>query len=143
VACPCGNSSPAGSNAGCLNSLGTAGTLRGAGTASLVNDGFQLRGTAMANSTALYFQGTTQQNGGLGSAFGDGLRCAAGTVVRLGAKINAAGASTYPDAVDLPISFYVTAPGTRTYQAWYRNAAAFCAAETFNLTNGLSVVWAP
>jgi hypothetical protein len=143
VACPCGNSSPAGSNAGCLNSLGTAGTLRGAGTASLVNDGFQLRGTAMANSTALYFQGTTQQNGGLGSAFGDGLRCAAGTVVRLGAKINAAGASIYPDAVDLPISFYVTAPGTRTYQAWYRNAAAYCAAETFNLTNGLSVVWAP
>ncbi len=142
-ACPCGNASPAGSNAGCLNSLGTAGTLRGTGTANLVNDDFRLRGTAMANSTALYFQGTTQQNGGLGSSFGDGLRCAAGSVVRLGAKVNVSGASSYPDLVDLPISFYVTAPGTRTYQAWYRNAAAFCAAETFNLTNGLSVVWTP
>jgi len=35
----------------------------------------------------------------------------------------------------------VTTPGLRTYQVWYRNAAAFCSASTFNLTNGLSVSW--
>ncbi|MEY2806172.1 MAG: hypothetical protein RIR65_589, partial [Planctomycetota bacterium] len=34
-------------------------------------------------------------------------------------------------------------PGTRTYQAWYRNAAAFCTPSGFNLGNGLEIVWAP
>jgi hypothetical protein len=37
----------------------------------------------------------------------------------------------------------VATPGTRNYQVWYRNAAAFCAPSTFNLTNGLSLTWAP
>jgi hypothetical protein len=37
----------------------------------------------------------------------------------------------------------VTAPGVRTYQAWYRNAAAFCTASTFNLTNGVQLTWGP
>jgi hypothetical protein len=35
----------------------------------------------------------------------------------------------------------VAAPGTRTYQGWYRNAAAFCTTATFNLTNGLEIIW--
>lgn len=35
------------------------------------------------------------------------------------------------------------AGATRFYQAWYRNAAVFCTSSTFNLTNGLQVVWAP
>ena len=35
----------------------------------------------------------------------------------------------------------VSTPGTRTYQAWYRNAAPFCTAATFNLTNGVEIVW--
>jgi hypothetical protein len=37
----------------------------------------------------------------------------------------------------------VTAAGTRTYQVWYRNAAAFCTASTFNLTNGWRTTWGP
>jgi hypothetical protein len=37
----------------------------------------------------------------------------------------------------------VPAGATRTYQVWYRNAAAFCTSDTFNLTNGLVVTWAP
>jgi hypothetical protein len=97
----------------------------------------------MPNSSALFFQGTTQTAGGLGTAFGDGLRCAAGTVIRLGTKTNVAGASHYPVAGDPPISVNgaVASPGTRTYQVWYRNAAAFCTVNTFNLTNGLQVNW--
>jgi hypothetical protein len=31
----------------------------------------------------------------------------------------------------------------RTYQCWYRNAAVFCTASTFNLTNGGQVTWIP
>jgi len=37
----------------------------------------------------------------------------------------------------------VAAAGTRTYQVWYRNAAAFCLPETFNLTNGVEATWVP
>jgi hypothetical protein len=98
----------------------------------------------MPNSSALYFQGTTQQNGGAGVAFGDGLRCAAGSVVRLGTAVNAAGASQYPNATsNLPVSIkgVVPAGSTRTYQVWYRNSAAYCTASTFNLSNGLLVAW--
>jgi hypothetical protein len=71
------------------------------------------------------------------------LRCAGGNVNRLGAKMNAQGASQYPAAGDAHVSAagVVTAPGTRTYQVWYRNAAPFCTPSTFNLTNGWEVVW--
>jgi hypothetical protein len=145
TACPCGNNSPVGNDEGCLSSLGTGGKLVGTGTPSLAADTLLLTGTGMPNSSALYFQGTSQQGGGLGSAFGDGLRCAGGTVIRLGTKANTAGASQYPAAGDSPVSVrgLVGAPGTRTYQVWYRNAAAFCTSSTFNLSNGWEVTWAP
>jgi hypothetical protein len=99
----------------------------------------------MPNSSALYFQGTAQAGSGAGTAFGDGLRCAAGSVIRLGTKNNVAGTSSYPVGGDTSISVRgaVTAGATRYYQVWYRNAAAFCTTSTFNLTNGLSVTWAP
>lgn len=145
AACPCGNASASGQLAGCLNSLGTGATLRALGSARLSGDSVQLLGAGMPNSSALYFQGTLQQSGGVGVAFGDGLRCVAGTVVRLGTKVNAAGASQYPLAGDLPVATRggVTAPGTRTYQVWYRNSALYCSASTFNLSNGLELVWMP
>jgi len=88
-------------------------------------DTFALTGSAMPNSSVLYFQGTTQVSGGLGTVFGDGLRCTGGTVARLGTKINASGGSSYPTAGDVAISIRASIPpsgGSRTYQAWYRNA---------------------
>ena len=97
----------------------------------------------MPNSSALDFQGTTQQSGGNGAVFGDGLRCAGGTILRLATKPNAGGASSYPGVRDPRVSVrgLVTAPGTRTYQVWYRNAAAFCTTSTFNVTNGILIAW--
>ena len=144
-ACPCGNNSAAGAGDGCLSSLGTGGKLAGSGTASIAADTAVLKGTQMPSSSALYFQGTTQLNGGAGAVFGDGLRCAAGSITRLKTVLNVGGASQYPQGGDPSVSVkgMVAAPGTRTYQVWYRNAAAFCTASTFNLTNGLEVTWAP
>ncbi|MCY2960850.1 MAG: right-handed parallel beta-helix repeat-containing protein [Planctomycetota bacterium] len=142
--CPCGNDAPFFSGTGCLNSLGTGGLLGSTGSARILGDTFAVVGSGMPNSSCLYFQGTTQVNGGNGSVFGDGIRCAGGSVIRLGTKTNSAGASQYPVVGDLSISVkgLVTLVGTvRTYQCWYRNAAAFCTADTFNLTNGLSVTW--
>jgi plastocyanin len=142
--CPCGNNAPLGSGTGCLSSLGIGGLLGSTGTPSLSNDTVVLHGSSLpANGSVLYFEGTTQVAGGLGGAFGDGLRCAGGSVVRLGTKMNTAGTSQFPGAGDpsLSVKGQVTSPGTRQYQAWYRNAAAFCQPETYNLTNGLTIVW--
>jgi hypothetical protein len=143
TACPCANHSPAGGNAGCLNSLSVGGTLRATGAKRISADTVRLQGARMPNAAALYFQGTSKVNGGAGVVFGDGLRCVAGSVVRLGTKINSNGVSAYPGAGDPSVSVRggVTAPGERYYQVWYRNAAAFCTGATFNLTNALSIAW--
>jgi hypothetical protein len=145
TACPCGNDSAVGDAEGCLSSLGTGGRLRGAGQASVSSDTFQLTGSRMPNSSVLYFQGNSQIAGGLGAVFGDGLRCATGSVKRLVTKTNANGSSTYPAGAEAPISVTGAVPSgaTRNYQGWYRNAPSFCNPETFNLTNGVSVVWNP
>ena len=109
----------------------------------LSSDTLVLAGSGMPNSSALYFQGTSSTGGGTGVAFGDGLRCAGGSIVRLGTKTNAVGVSSYPGAGDASVSVrgLVAAPGTRWYQVWYRNAAAFCTSATFNLSNALRVTW--
>jgi hypothetical protein len=142
-ACPCGNSSPAGSQAGCLDSFGAAGRLRTQGIARLSQDTLVLAGDSMPNAAALYFQGTQPTNGGAGVVFGDGLRCASGSVVRMGTHVNASGHSQYPGPGESPVHVRgnVTAPGSRYYQVWYRNAAAFCTSDTFNLTNGVRIDW--
>jgi hypothetical protein len=80
--------------------------------------------------------------------FGDGLRCASGSVVRLATRTNdATGSSGYGGPLgDTPVSVRGQVPAggaTRDYQAWYRNAAPFCTPSTFNLTSGLEIVWGP
>jgi hypothetical protein len=107
-----------------------------------------LHGSAMPNTTVtMYLQGTVKILGGQGTVFGDGLRCVTGQVIRLGLETNVGGASSYggPEG-DIPISVRGNLPasgGTRYYQAWYRNAASFCTSNTFNLSNGLEIVWLP
>jgi hypothetical protein len=137
ITCPCANLGAA--NEGCTNSLGVGATLTAMGRASITTDSVVLAGRQMPNSSALYYQGTLQTL----AVFGDGLRCAAGAVIRLGTKTNVNGASQYPAADDASISArgQVLSPGTRYYQCWYRNAAAFCSASTFNLTNGWRIDW--
>lgn len=144
--CPCGNNGATG--AGCSHSAGGSGLLAATGTASVASDSILLQGSGMtANSPALYYQGTTRLNAGTGLVFGDGLRCVGGSIVRLATRVNTAGASGYgAPAGDVPVSVRGLIPaagGTRTYQAWYRNAASFCTASTFNLTNGVEIVWSP
>ncbi len=138
TACPCANNGAAGN--GCANSVNANGAnLTTSGNSSLANDTLVLQGSGMPNASCLYFQGTSQIN----AVFGDGLRCAGGVVTRLGTKTNVAGASQYPTAGNPSVSVKgaVTTPGTRAYQTWYRNAAAFCTTSTFNLTNGVLVTW--
>jgi hypothetical protein len=117
--------------------------LSGSGTASTTGDTLLLSGEGMPDSSALYVQGMTGFAGGAGVVFGDGLRCIGSPILRLGLKANMGGASQYPALGDpsVSVSGQVTMPGVRTYQIWYRNAAAFCTPATFNLTNGVEVTW--
>jgi len=106
-----------------------------------------LLGSDMPNGTCLYVQATQQDNGGMGSVLGDGLRCVNGSIVRLGTKLNALGASQYPLAGELPISVRGQVPaagGTRYYQIWYRNPdPLFCTGAMYNLSNGYALTWTP
>ena len=94
-------------------------------------------------SSVLYFQGTTRTSGGSGSVFGDGKRCASGSVIRLGARVNVGGTSVLPSGADpaLHVSGSDSAGDVRTYQAWYRDNPTFCTSGAFNLTNAVAVVW--
>lgn len=143
-ACPCGNNG--GVQNGCGNSQNASGArLSSTGLPSVTHDSLVLLGSGMtASSNVLYFQGTAQ---GAGTAFGDGLRCATGSVVRLGTTNNVQGGSQWPrpGAAAIHIGGNIPATGgLRTYQAWYRDPSpAFCSASTFNLTNGVRVQWLP
>lgn len=137
--CPC---TAGGVGRGCPNSVFPTGALLMAqGTASLANDTVALKASAMPNSSCVYFQGTSTNN--LQSF--DGLVCVAGNVLRLGTKTNVCNSSQFPDATNPTVSVRggVTAPGTRFYQVWYRNAANFCTPATSNYSNGLAITWVP
>ena len=68
-----------------------------------------------------------------------------GTIVRLGTKLNAAGASQFPDVGQASIASRVgaTAGMTSYFTIWYRNSAAYCTPATFNDTNGWRMTWTP
>ncbi|MBI5364555.1 MAG: hypothetical protein HZA53_15365 [Planctomycetes bacterium] len=141
VACPCSNFGALGH--GCANSVVAAGaTLSGTGLPS--NDDIALAGSGMPATVAcIYLQGDLETQ----AVFGDGVRCAGGTLLRLRTRVNSGGASAFPDSTD---TITLSARGgvvpgsgaTRFYQTYYRNSAPlFCPPETFNVTNGLRVTW--
>ena len=139
-ACPCGNTGAVG--AGCLNSETTGGLLTAAGSASVLSDNLLLTGTALpVSKPSLMFVGTIQVNSGLGFVFGDGLRCAGGTIQRLGVKItSASGSATWGPG--LAASYGFAAADTRDFQLWYRDPAGPCNGG-FNLTHAVEVVFGP
>ncbi len=146
TACPCGNSSPSANREGCRHSVnGVNGArLEGLGTPRISQDTFFLRAHRLpATTTALFFQGTSAIAGGAGAAFGDGLRCVGGSVTRLATKVSSNGQVEVPVAPEQPLSILggIASPGSRFYQAWYRNSADFCTPATFNLSNGWRVDW--
>lgn len=145
-ACPCGNSGLP--RHGCENSAGSGGALLGStGSASVALDSLTLHARgATPMGIALYFQGTSSL--GAGQPFGDGLRCVGGQTVRLGLRASLAGTSSFGAADGAATSVasaggLPASGGERFYQVWYRDALAFCSGATFNLSNGLRVVWGP
>jgi hypothetical protein len=82
-------------------------------------------------------------------AFGDGVRCISGTLVRISVKNAVSGAAIYPGSGDPSISSRSAAlgdfirPGTyRYYQVYYRDAASgYCTPATFNASNAVMIAW--
>lgn len=149
VLCPCDPGQSGNAGEGCANSTGRGAELGATGVASVANDRLVLRAEGVpATASCLFFQGNAQQNGGNGAQFGDGLLCVTSNVIRLGTKNAVSGVAQYGYQIgaDVPVSIRGNVPavgGVRHYQVWYRNAAAFCTASTFNLSSALTIQWAP
>jgi hypothetical protein len=116
--------------------------LTSSGHPSTVNDTLLLQVSGLpSTSVCTFFQATSA---GAASIFGDGLRCTAGTLVRLRTVTAVNGAANFPGPGDplVHVQGGVFSDGTWTYQVSYRNAANYCSPATFNISNGLSVLWA-
>lgn len=137
--CPCGNFAAPGQ--GCANSTGQGAALSAQGNAALGADTLALRvQNAPANKFGLFFQGSAKVNGGAGSLFGDGLRCAGGQVQRL-QSVATSGAGVALSQGSISVLGGASAGATLYYQFWYRDIAASPCGQRFNTTNALEVLW--
>ncbi len=141
--CPCGNQPAPNTSGGCLNSFGRSGLLTGSGIASLTSDEMVLGLSGLPGfGSAIMAQSASAHVPA--SLLGDGLWCLPGGTARILSLVaNQSGNAAYPAAGNLPLSVRgnVNAPGTRHYQAAYRNGASFCTPAVFNTTSGVSITW--
>ncbi|MCB9914871.1 MAG: hypothetical protein H6828_06930 [Planctomycetes bacterium] len=139
--CPCGNDND-GSNgpAGCANGVNAGGaSLSAGGTSSLsANDAVLNVSGSAPSQPGLFFRADNAVNGGLGNLFGDGLRCAGGTVIRL--QIVPADASGNASS-SAPLGAGLLPGDIKRYQYWYRNPGSSLCGSAFNLTNGYEIAW--
>ncbi len=139
TACPCNNHSAVGR--GCQNSTAVGARLLGNGDASVTNDTLILSiDGALAGQPGLFFQGTAALNGGNGVAFGDGLRCAGGNVMRLGVGFPD-GTGSVDSSMSISSAGLANAGDTLRYQFWYRDPVFSPCLSAFNLSNGLEINW--
>ena len=118
------------SGQGCLSSLGTAErAARARSRASLSADTRRAARHRDAELRRAVLPGHGASS--VASAWSSATVCAARwTIVRLGIRSNARGASQYPDRpISRCVARAVGAPGDALYQVWYRNAAAFCSRD--------------
>jgi hypothetical protein len=138
ASCPCGNAGDP--DSGCDIQQLTGGvrlsflarqtspqnraTVQGTGFPPTANpSAVVIRGTALDSATPV--------------VFGDGLRCVAAPLVRLGATIASGGVSLHTFGHG-----GAAGAGSFYYQLWFRNQPAmYCTPDAFNLSNGQSVTW--
>ncbi|MBK7641630.1 MAG: hypothetical protein IPJ19_01050 [Planctomycetes bacterium] len=146
--CPCGNSGAAGR--GCENSASTGGALLSA-SGSIQPDSIVLTSSGeLPHSFSIFLQGDARTL----TPFGDGLRCAGGTLKRLYNASAVSGVVSAPNLAGGDPSITLRsaalgdpiAPGdARFYQVYYRDpSASFCpapAGSTFNISNAIEIFW--
>ncbi len=145
AACPCANEGTL-PGAGCANGQYASGALlTAAGVPSLSADTLVLMGQYTEhNQFGLFFQ--ADNNLGNGTAWGDGLRCAGGSLKRLGTTTS--DGTGYIDTTGYGYTISskagnIIAGQTKYYQLWYRNPLNSPCANDFNTSNGLGITWNP
>lgn len=146
--CPCGNTGRTGR--GCENSSSTGGArLAGSGQVRLSADTLILTVSGERDAaSSLFWQGAQAE----ARVFGDGVGCMRGPLVRLYSHAAAGGVASAPQGTDLSVSASSAARGdplrpgsVRVYHVFYRDPdASFCdwpLGSTFNVSNGLRVLW--
>jgi subtilisin-like proprotein convertase family protein len=147
--CPCGNQGSA--DGGCANALHAGGARLAADVAAggprLGDDTRLVAQDLEPFQVCIFVQGTQTLAGGLGTPLGDGLLCAGGSVVRLGARLTGFGSASYPGLFDVPLSTRGLLPpggGTRFYQVIQRSSVLLGPCHTgLNSTNAVRIGWAP
>jgi hypothetical protein len=154
IACPCANP-PDGLRRGCDNSAGTGGaSLSASGGSFLAEDTLVLAATGLGpNSASVLMQGTAFV--ATGYAYGQGVRCMAGTIRRLYPRTAHAGSVSMPDFVagepsisarSAALGVPILAATSRWYLIAYRDPIVppSCPSNrTWNLTQTGQVAWQP
>jgi hypothetical protein len=135
VGCPCANDD---ADAGCANSTGEGAALAGEGSNGVGADDLSLVASALPPfATGLVVAG----DGVTRAPFADGLRCAAGALVRLPAR-QADGAGSFVEGPGVAGALALAPGDLRTFQAWYRDPAGPCTSGA-NLSSAYEVVFGP
>ncbi|HIG12279.1 MAG: right-handed parallel beta-helix repeat-containing protein [bacterium] len=124
------------------NSVGAGGILQVSGSVSIAAGTMTLIATGVpANNWGIFFYGASQDM----TTFGDGYRCVAFPVNRLGSAVNSEAAGT----ASLPLNFGqyssgpfgITAGSTWNFQFWYRDPLGVLTSH--NLSDAVSVTFCP
>jgi hypothetical protein len=148
IGCPCANQGVVG--AGCNNSHNTGGAvLSSSGIGSLANDSLLfLQSGELPTSLSIFLQGNANIPAGV--FFGDGVRCAGGTLKRLFTHNAVSGTVTAPSGSDSAVHVRSAALGDtisagtyRFYQVYYRDPNLTFCPSGFNVGNARQVAWSP
>lgn len=138
--CPCANIGEEGH--GCANSTGLGAQLSVTGLPSVGADELVFLGTDLPPGLpALFFAGTAQAGGGLGTLFGDGLLCVGGTIVRGDVASATGGSASWGPGLAADLAW--SAGDLRYVQVWYRDPNAGPCASGFNLSNAIELTLIP
>jgi hypothetical protein len=145
--CPCANDGRDGH--GCQNSASTGGAQMHSSGATHPDTVVLSVTDELTSALSIFLQGNVEISP---AVFGDGLRCAGGSLKRLYVKSAVGGATSAPGPGDPPISVQsanlgdTIAPGSvRIYQTYYRDPSlSFCPSptgNTWNVSNGVRITW--
>jgi hypothetical protein len=147
TACPCANTGLLGR--GCENSASTGGALLTAGGLTSPDTVVLTSSNMLPHPLSIFLQGTADALGGI--VFGDGVRCATGTLKRLYTRTAVDGTAMAPITGELSISARSAALGDpivagqfRSYQVYYRDPQlGFCPApgDSWNISSAVRIAW--
>ena len=145
--CPCNNDNDGSvPGSGCSNGYYWSGAqLSSFGEARVSADTLVLVATHLEpNNSGLYFQADNDLSPGV--TWGDGLRCAGGSLKRLQVRFSDTFGTSFTTVDIAARAGNVLAGDTKHYQCWYRTTLAPpCGpgVNDFNASNGVAVTWTP